>query len=97
MADENYRRKLTAILSADAVGYSRLMQKDEAWTIQAVENSKRIIGALVNQFNGRVVDATGDQGFARSTSADFETALFRKTWCQGNNPVDRTTRRYSEI
>ena len=29
MADENYRRKLTAILSADVAGYSRVMGDDE--------------------------------------------------------------------
>ena len=30
MATEDFKRKFTAILSADAVGYSRLMDKDEA-------------------------------------------------------------------
>ena len=68
MTEKRVIRKLRAILSADAVGYSRLMQKDEAWTIQAVENSKRIIGALVNQFNGRVVDAPGDNLLAEFAS-----------------------------
>ena len=29
MAPEEYKRKLTAVLSADAVGYSRLMGADE--------------------------------------------------------------------
>jgi hypothetical protein len=28
MADENYRRKLTAILTADVAGYSRLVDDD---------------------------------------------------------------------
>ena len=32
MADEGFKRKLTAILSADAVGYSHLMAEDEAVT-----------------------------------------------------------------
>ncbi len=32
MADEGFKRKLTAILSADAVGRSRLMAEDEAAT-----------------------------------------------------------------
>ena len=32
-------RKLAAILSADAVGYSRLMADDEAATIRAVQES----------------------------------------------------------
>ena len=34
MADEGFKRKLTAILSADAVGYSRLMAEDEAATVK---------------------------------------------------------------
>ena len=36
MADEGFKRKLTAILSADAVGYSRLMGEDEAATVQTI-------------------------------------------------------------
>ena len=35
MADEGFKRKLTAILSADAVGYSRLMAEDEAATVMS--------------------------------------------------------------
>jgi adenylate cyclase len=61
-------RKLRAILSADAVGYSRLMQEDETWTIQTIENSKRLISKLVTQFNGRVVDAPGDNLLAEFAS-----------------------------
>ena len=34
MSEERVKRKLSAILSADVVGYSRLMEKDEAWTIK---------------------------------------------------------------
>ena len=33
MADQGPNRKLAAILSADVVGYSRLMQDDEARTV----------------------------------------------------------------
>ena len=33
MADEGFKRKLTAILSADAVGYSRLMAEDERFLV----------------------------------------------------------------
>ena len=34
MSEERARRKLSGILSADAVGYSRLMQEDEESTIR---------------------------------------------------------------
>jgi adenylate cyclase len=60
MAEERARRKLSGILSADAVGYSRLMEEDEAWTIRTLEESKRLMSKLIEQFKGRVVDAPGD-------------------------------------
>ena len=34
MADEGFKHKLTAILSADAVGYSRLMAKVAGVSVQ---------------------------------------------------------------
>jgi adenylate cyclase len=60
MTEERARRKLSGILSADAVGYSRLMQEDEALTIRTLEDSKRLMSELIKQFKGRVVDAPGD-------------------------------------
>jgi hypothetical protein len=48
MIQDRATRKLRAILSADAAGYSRLMQEDEACTIQTIESSKRLMGELVN-------------------------------------------------
>ena len=36
MAEENYKHKLAAILSADVVGYSRLMTDDEVATIRTL-------------------------------------------------------------
>jgi adenylate cyclase len=60
MIEERAKRKLSGILSADAVGYSRLMQEDEASTIRNLEDSKRLMSELIEQFKGRVVDAPGD-------------------------------------
>ena len=60
MTEERAKRKLSGILSADAVGYSRLMQEDEISTIRTLEDSKRLISELIEQFKGRVVDAPGD-------------------------------------
>ena len=57
MTEERARRKLSGILSADAVGYSRLMQEDEATTIRTLEDSKTLMSTLIQQFKGRVVDA----------------------------------------
>jgi len=60
MTEERARRKLSGILSADAVGYSRLMQDDEAATIRTLEDCKILMSTLIQQFKGRVVDAPGD-------------------------------------
>jgi TolB-like protein/class 3 adenylate cyclase len=68
MTEERARRKLSGILSADAVGYSRLMQDDEASTIRNLEESKRLMGELMGQFKGRVVDAPGDNLLAEFSS-----------------------------
>jgi len=68
MTEERAKRKLSGILSADAVGYSRLMQKDEASTIRTLEDSKRLMSELIQQFRGRVVDAPGDNLLAEFAS-----------------------------
>ena len=60
MTEERAKRKLSGILSADAVGYSRLMQKDEASTIVILAESKELMSKLIHQYRGRVVDAPGD-------------------------------------
>jgi len=60
MSEKRARRKLSGILSADAVGYSRLIQEDEATTIRKLRNSKELMAKLIKQYNGRVVDAPGD-------------------------------------
>jgi adenylate cyclase len=68
MATEGFKRKLAAILSADAVGYSRLMGEDEAATVRALETYKRVISDLIQQHRGRVVDAPGDNILAEFAS-----------------------------
>jgi adenylate cyclase len=60
MSEERAKRKLSGILSADAVGYSRLMQEDEASTIVTLAESKELMANLIQQYRGRVVDAPGD-------------------------------------
>ena len=65
---KGFRRKLTAILSADVAGYSRLMQDDEAATVKTLEAYKQIISDLVKHHRGRVVDSPGDNLLAEFTS-----------------------------
>ena len=47
MEPKGFHRKLTAILSADVAGYSRLMQDDEAATVKVFESCKHIISDLL--------------------------------------------------
>ena len=69
MTDPCSRRKLTAILSADAVGYSRLMAADEAATVETLKAYRDIIVRLVARHGGRVVNAPGDALLAEFPSA----------------------------
>ena len=54
------RRKLTAILSADVKGYSRLMSEDEAGTIRTLTAYREVIANSVESHGGRVIDSPGD-------------------------------------
>ena len=61
MTEEGLKRKLTAILSADVEGYSRLMGDDEESTIRTLTNYRSAMTSLIQQHRGRVVDAPGRQ------------------------------------
>ncbi len=65
---EKIRRKLTAILSADVKGYSRLMGEDEEWTVRTLKTYKEVIRNLVGQHRARVVDSPGDNVLAEFAS-----------------------------
>ncbi len=66
---EKVIRKLKAILSADVKGYSLLMAADEAFTIQTLKEYRDIMSTYIEQHNGRVVDAPGDNLLAEFSSA----------------------------
>jgi TolB-like protein/class 3 adenylate cyclase len=68
MEPKAFHRKLTAILSADVAGYSRLMQDDEVATVKTLAAYKQIIFDLVRQHRGRVVDSPGDNLLAEFAS-----------------------------
>jgi len=68
MAEERARRKLSGILSADAVGYSRLMEDNEEATIQTLNTYRNSMSTLIQQHRGRVVDMTGDNLMAEFSS-----------------------------
>jgi len=59
MTTQGVKRKLTAILSADVKGYSRLMREDEAATVSTLTDYKAAITTLIQKHRGRVVDSQG--------------------------------------
>ncbi|CAB1061892.1 Adenylate cyclase (EC [Olavius sp. associated proteobacterium Delta 1] len=70
MTEQGFKRKLSAILSADVEGYSRLMGDDEDATVHTLTRYRSAIADLVQQFRGRVVDAPGD-----NILADFASVV----------------------
>jgi len=68
MDTEEFRRKLTAILSADVKGYSRLMRSDEEATVRTLTAYRTVINELVVSYQGRVVDSPGDNILAEFAS-----------------------------
>ena len=68
MIQENFKRKLTAIFSADVAGYSRLMGEDDEWTLRVYRQFQGVINDLVNSYHGRVFGAAGDSMMAEFNS-----------------------------
>jgi adenylate cyclase len=64
------KRKLTAILHADVVGFSRLMGEDEAGTHRALSELRRAVDPLIAAHDGRIVGTAGD-----SLLADFSSVV----------------------
>src|SRR4026208_106886 len=55
------KRKLAAILAADVVGFSGMMEADEAGTLAALKSRRRnILNPLVAKYRGRIFKVTGD-------------------------------------
>ncbi|WP_280155477.1 winged helix-turn-helix domain-containing protein [Piscinibacter sp. XHJ-5] len=62
-------RKLAAIMSADVVGYSRLMGEDDVATLHAIVAVRGVVAQQVAHHGGKLVDATGDALLAEFPSA----------------------------
>jgi adenylate cyclase len=63
------QRRLAAIVSADAQGYSRPMGEDEAATVRTLTAYRAEMGSLIRSHGGRVVDAPDDNLLAEFSSA----------------------------
>jgi adenylate cyclase len=70
MAGERVHRRLAAVMAADVVGYSRLMELDEATTLAALKDRRRrILNPLLATHQGRIVKLMGDGFLAEFGSA----------------------------
>ena len=68
MTEERAKRKLSAVLSADVKGYSRLMGRDEAGTVDRLKEYRTLMTEVIQQYRGRVVDSPGDNILAEFAS-----------------------------
>ncbi len=64
MNNEDFKRKLAAIFSADVAGYSRLMGEDEMATVSTITLYREVMSTLIKQHRGRLVDSPGDNVLA---------------------------------
>jgi adenylate cyclase len=61
MAAARVDRRLAAILAADVVGYARLIERDEAGTLERLKaHRKSFIAPLIAEHHGRIVKLMGD-------------------------------------
>jgi adenylate cyclase len=61
MDGQNVERRLAAILAADVVGYSRLMEVDEEGTLARLKTVRlELIDPAITKCKGRIIKTTGD-------------------------------------
>ena len=76
MTTHRTERRLTTILAADVVGYSKLVGRDEAGTVAAVKSGNvEIIEPRCEQYRGRIVKFMGD-GVLMEFSSVVDAVLF---------------------
>lgn len=68
MPEPALQRRLAAILAADVVGYSRLMQGDDRATLAALTERRALFAERVGACGGRIVNAPGDSILAEFPS-----------------------------
>ena len=74
MPEMRVQRRLMALMSADVVGYSRLMGADEAGTLSALKEIRAtLFDPLITEHRGRIVKLMGDGALARPIR---ESAVF---------------------
>ena len=65
---DKVKRRLTTVLCADVHGYSRLMEADEAGTLETLRRYRTAMTGLVERHDGRIVNTWGDAVIAEFAS-----------------------------
>jgi TolB-like protein/class 3 adenylate cyclase/Tfp pilus assembly protein PilF len=63
------QRRLAAIMFTDIVGYSAMMQKNEARTLKLLEEHRQFLRPIFLKYGGREVETIGDAFFVEFASA----------------------------
>ncbi len=69
MTQAQGERRLMAILFTDVAGYTTLTERDEENAVRVRERQRTLVRALAAQFEGELVDSTGDEALAVFPSA----------------------------
>src|SRR5438552_16584230 len=90
-------RRLTAILAADVVGYSRLMTIDEVGTLAALKSlRKNLADPKISEHNGRIAKLTGDGMLiefpsvvsAVACAVDIQSAMRTRNAAEAAGPIE---------
>jgi adenylate cyclase len=103
MAAARVERRLAAILAADVVGYSRLMERDEAGTFARLKTLRcELVEPILARHGGRFVDLKGDgaivefQSAVEAVEAAVEIQQAIAEWDTGVPESQRIRRHLSE-
>lgn len=69
MSEPRDQRQLLAIMFTDVVGYTALTERDEAAAVRVRSQHRDLVRTLVVQFDGEVIDSTGDESLSIFPSA----------------------------
>ncbi len=92
MTERQDKHSVGAILAVDAVGYSRLMGKDEEATLKRLHDDRGLIGQIVGDHGGQVFGEAGDSEMAvfSEDAAAVRCSLYLSLWrCARPLPVAR--------
>jgi class 3 adenylate cyclase len=69
VSDTTTQRRLLAIMFTDVVGYTALTERNEDAAVRVRDRHRELVQKLVGQFDGELVDATGDESLSIFPSA----------------------------